>query len=165
MTTPPHAHDERHDRLLTWASLLYVLPGLLILLFSFARLVSSGSATFLSPMNRLGFALVAAWLLLVPMTVEALRRVSLYWRTALDEHAARAVRHPHWLWLAQWWCVSVGALAFALLALAPDPFGAWLRTASQGLPFHTFALLAYVYLSGAIACAPLVLLIRFDRPR
>jgi hypothetical protein len=163
MTTPPHAHDERRDRLLTWASLLYVLPGLLILLISFARSVFSDPSTLLSPVHRLGFALVAAWLLLAPTAVSALRRVSPSWRTTLDEHAARAVRYPRRMWRAQWWCASVGALAFALLALAPAPLGVWLSAESQGASFTTVALLIYGYISCAIAGAPLLLLLRLDR--
>jgi hypothetical protein len=165
MITPPYARDAHRDRLLTWAVLLYVLPGLLVLLISFARSIFGGSAMLLSPVNRLGFAIVAAWLLLVPVAMEVLRRLAPSWRAACDEHAARAVRHPRWLKLAQWWCVSVGALAFALLALAPPPFDAWVSTESQGTPLNPLALLAYAYLAGAIAGAPLFLLLRLDRLR
>jgi hypothetical protein len=165
MSTSPHAQDTYRDHLLTWASLLYVLPGLLILLISFARSMFSDSPTLLSPMHRLGFALVAAWLLLVPVAVGVLRRMSLPWRATLDEHAARAVRHPRWVWRAYWWCASVGALAFALLALAPDPLSTWLSAGGQGAPLTTWALLVYVYPAGAIAGAPLFLLLRVDRPR
>jgi hypothetical protein len=165
MTTPPHPHETDRGRVLTWASLLYVLPGLLILQISFARSIVSNSPTFLSTMNRLGFALVAAWLLLVPAALRALRRVSPLWRAALDERAASAVRHPRWVWRAQWWGGSMGALAFALLALAPDPLSAWLSAESQDAPWTTVALLVFLYLAVAIAGAPLFLLLRLHRPR
>jgi hypothetical protein len=58
----------------------------------------------------------------------------------------------------------VGALAFALLALAPNPFGAWLSAGSLDGAFNPLPLLAYLYLSITIAGVPLILLLRFDRP-
>jgi hypothetical protein len=163
--TAPLPAQARRDRLLIGAGLLYVLPGLLLLLISFTRSIFSDSPTLLSPVNRLGFALIALGLLLAPMTLEALRRLSPSWSAVLAERMARAARHPLWVWRAQWWCASVGALAFALLALAPEPLGAWLNAGSQDAPFNSLAFFGYVYLSGIIACAPLFLLLRLDRPR
>src|SRR5215467_9973510 len=108
MTASPNTHETERDHVLTCASVLYALPGLLILQISFVRSIFSDSPTLHSPLHRLAFALIAAWLLLAPAAVSALRRVLPSWRATLDEHAARVVRHPRWVWRAYWWGASVG---------------------------------------------------------
>ena len=165
MTTLPPAQLASRYRHLKWASVLYLLPGLLVLLANAVISVLGDSTTFVSPLNRLGLALLAAGLLLVLATLEALRRFSPDWRAVLDTRAARVVRHPHWLRLAQWWCASVGALVFTLLAFAPTPLGDWLGLGSPHAPLYELPFFTYLCLSGVIASAPLFLLGRFDRPR
>ena len=112
MTTLPPAQLASRYRHLKWASVLYLLPGLLVLLANAVISVLGDSTTFVSPLNRLGLALLAAGLLLVLATLEALRRFSPDWRAVLDTRSARVVRHPHWLRLANggarvWarWCL------------------------------------------------------------
>jgi len=165
MTTLPPAQLASRYRHLKWASVLYLLPGIFVLLTNAVISVLGDSTTFVSPLNRLGLALLAAGLLLVPIMLVALHRLSPDWRAVLDARAARVVRHLHWLRLAQWWCASVGALAFALLAFAPTPVDDWLGLGSPHAPLYELPLFAYLFLSAIIASAPLFLLGRFDRPR
>jgi hypothetical protein len=164
MTTLPPAQLASRYRHLKWASVLYLVPGIFVLLANDVISVLGDSTTFVSPLNRLGLSLLAAGLL-VPATLEALRRFSPDWRAALDTRAARVVRHPRWLRLAQWWCASMGALVFALLAFAPSLLDDWLGLGSPHAPLYELPLLAYLFLSAVIASAPLLLLGRFDRPR
>jgi hypothetical protein len=162
MSTPPRA--QLPTRLsLNWA--LFLLPGLLIFLVGIVLSSGSDPFTLLSPLSRLGFALLALGLLLQQATVEALLRFSPSWPRAKQQRAPKVVRHPQWLRLAQWWCASVGALAFALVAIAPETVGAWFTPSGQDASYALLSVL--VYLSGGIliTSTPLLILNLLDPPR
>jgi hypothetical protein len=165
MTTPPHAHRASHYSLLGWASMLFLLPGALVSLVGIITSSYSDPFTVLAPLARLGFTLTAAGLLLMRLTVDVLRHWLPAWQTEIDEWTAKAVRHPRLVPVAQWWCAGVGTLAFAVLALAPDAIAGWFGLSSLGVPFGPLAVLVCIDVPLLIACAPLFLLYRFDRPR
>lgn len=165
MTTRPQAHRATRASLLGWMSLLYLLPGLLV--FSAGIITSSygDPFTIFSPLAHLGFALIAAGLLLMRLTQEVLRHWLPAWRTEIDEWTAKAFRYPRLVPLAQWWCAGVGALAFAILAIAPDAVGRWVGSSSLGGLFAPLDVLVCIDLPLLIAYAPLILLYRFAWPR
>jgi hypothetical protein len=165
MTTPPPAHRASRYRLLGWASVLCLLPGLLAFLIGIITSSFSDPLTLISPLTRLGFALTGLGLLLMRLTLTVLRRLGPDWQVEMDRRAAIATRHPGLVPLAQWWGAGVSALAFALLAHAPDAIGGWFGPSSHGGPFALFAVLTCLDVLLLIAWSPLFLLYQFDRPR
>jgi hypothetical protein len=165
MTTPSQAHRASRYSLLGWASMLFLLPGLLVFLVGIITSSYSDPFTLLSPLARLGFALTAAGLLLMRLTVDVLRHLLSAWRAEMDRWAATATRHPRLIPFAQWWCAGVGALVFAFLAIAPDTVGSWIGPSSYGGPLALLVVVVCIDVPLLIACAPLFLLYRVDRPR
>ncbi len=145
MSTPPRA--QLPTRLsVNWA--LFLVPGLLVFLVGIITSSVTSPLTLLSPLSRLGFALLALGLLLQQATVEALLRFIL-----------------QWLRLAQWWCAGAGALAFALVAIAPDAVGAWFAPSGQDASYALLSVLVYLTGGILIASTPLLILNLVDPPR
>jgi hypothetical protein len=148
---------------LNWA--LFLLPGLLVFLVGIITSSVTAPFTLLSPLSRLGFALLALGLLLQQVTVEALLRFSPSWPRAKQERRPKVVRHPQWLRLADWWRASAGALAFALVAIAPDAVGAWFAPSGQDASYALLSVLVYLTGGILIASTPPLILNLLDPPR
>jgi hypothetical protein len=150
-------------------ALLLVLPGLVLLLVSASGPDSRQVFFMLTPLARLGWALLAGAGLCVLLLREGLVRLIPSWKEALDAQNRRRVRHPQWLRLGLWWDLLVGAIAFGILAFAPrDILMSWFTPtdgaqASQG--YAGTVLVLFVLVVAVIAIAPVVILRLFDRPR
>jgi hypothetical protein len=165
MTTSAQAHHAPRFSLRGWVRTLFLLPGLLVFLAGIVTSTFSDPLTLLSPLTSVGFALTALGLLLMRLTLDVLRHLLPAWQAKADTWTATATRHPRLVPLAQWWCAGVGALVFALLAIVPDTIGGWIGPSSHSGPFALLVVVVCIDVPLLIACAPLFLLYRVDRPR
>jgi hypothetical protein len=148
---------------------------LLVIPFAAVMLVSAsgpdGRQVFfmLTPLARLGWALLAGAALCVLLVREGLVRLVPSWKEALAAQNRRRVRHPHWLRVARWWDLLVLALACATMAFAPrDVLTSWFTPTGGMQASQACAgtvLILYAVDVGLIAIAPILTLRLADRPR